>query len=76
MLQTALHVACEREDVTSARILICAGAIANRADSMHYTPLHIAAGKGNLRLLKAIVGPITTEEVSDLGLTLYGKFKT
>ncbi|XP_003740976.1 NF-kappa-B inhibitor beta [Galendromus occidentalis] len=70
--QTALHVACEHEDVTCARMLVCAGAIANRADSMLYTPLHIASGKGNLMLLKALVDPITTEEVSDLGLTLYG----
>ncbi|XP_022665483.1 NF-kappa-B inhibitor cactus-like isoform X1 [Varroa destructor] len=69
--QTALHVACEHEDDWSARRLVLAGATADRPDDLRFTPLHIAAQKGNEALVRAITAPARADEISELGLTFY-----
>ncbi len=55
--QTPLHVACQRQHVAAARVLLAAGADAHAVDSAGKTPLQLA-GKSNSELSNVLAAAI------------------
>ena len=59
MFQTALHLAAVTGNYLVTRRLLVAGATVDRRDYRLNTPLHIAVGKGFIKVAKELMTPVT-----------------
>lgn len=59
LYQTALHLAAVTGNSVIVRRLIVAGAKVDERDYQLNTPLHIAVGKGFMKVAKALITPVT-----------------
>lgn len=59
MFQTALHLAALTGNYLVARRLLVAGATVDKRDYRLNTPLHIAVGKGFIKVAKELMTPVT-----------------
>ncbi|OCL09903.1 hypothetical protein AOQ84DRAFT_246552, partial [Glonium stellatum] len=64
---TALHGAAIRYHTAAVEALLKAGANPNQADFNHITPLHSAAGNGNLEVIRILLDYNASKEVTDQG---------
>ena len=64
-LYAPLHIAVLMDQPAMVRRLVVAGATTDIRDTEGNTPLHLAAKRGHLRCAKALLGPISVEEMRE-----------
>lgn len=64
-LYAPLHIAVLMDQPAMVRRLVVAGATTDIRDTEGNTPLHLAAKRGHLRCAKALLGPISVEEMKE-----------
>ena len=64
-LYAPLHIAVLMDQPAMVRRLVVAGATTDIRDTEGNTPLHLAAKRGYLRCAKALLGPISVEEMKE-----------
>jgi NF-kappa-B inhibitor alpha len=68
-LYAPLHIAVLMDQPAMVRRLVVAGATTDIRDTEGNTPLHLAAKRGYLRCAKALLGPISVDEMKEAAVS-------